>query len=73
MKLLLVGEVGLVQSNLLRLALADSRVSSAVVPTRQQLLSQRKLQALAVNFVDLPEERIGGKQMQSSVRLESKC
>lgn len=56
MKLLLVGSTGLVGSHVLRLALADSRVSSVVAPTRRTLAEHPKLQAPRVDFDHLPEE-----------------
>lgn len=56
MKLLLVGSTGLVGSHVLRLALADSRVSSVVAPSRRALPDHPKLQAPRVDFDHLPEE-----------------
>lgn len=56
MKLLLVGATGLVGSHVLRLALADERIRSVVVPTRRPLATHSKLEAPQVNFEQLPSE-----------------
>lgn len=56
MKLLLVGSSGLVGSHVLKLALADSRVSGVVAPTRRELPVHPKLMAPRVDFGHLPED-----------------
>lgn len=56
MKLLLVGATGLVGSHVLRLALADPRVSSVVAPVRRLLVEHPKLSAPLVDFDRLPAD-----------------
>ena len=56
MRLLLVGSTGLVGSHVLQLALADSRVSAVVAPTRRELPAHPKLLAPLVDFQHLPED-----------------
>ncbi len=55
MKLLLVGASGLVGGHLLRLALADARVTSVVAPVRRTLPAHPRLLAPIVDFDHLPE------------------
>lgn len=56
MKLLLVGATGLVGRLVLDQALADSRISSVVALTRRGLPPHPKLQAVQVNFDELPAD-----------------
>ncbi|MGK5051788.1 NAD-dependent dehydratase [Janthinobacterium sp. RB2P8] len=56
MKLLLVGATGLVGREVLRLALADARVSTVVAPVRKALPPDAKLQAPLVDFDRLPPD-----------------
>lgn len=56
MKLLLVGATGLVGSHVLRLALADERVSEVVAPSRRVLDKHPKLFAPIVDFEVLPTD-----------------
>lgn len=56
MRLLLVGSSGLVGSHVLKLALADSRASAVVAPTRRELPAHPKLMAPRVDFEHLPED-----------------
>jgi uncharacterized protein YbjT (DUF2867 family) len=55
-KLLLVGSTGLVGLHVLNLTLADPRVSGVVAPARRALPAHPKLQALLVDFDNLPED-----------------
>ncbi|WP_175751979.1 NAD(P)H-binding protein [Burkholderia anthina] len=55
MKLLLVGATGLVGRHVLEVALADERVDQVVVAARRPLSPHPKMQALEVDFEDLPE------------------
>ncbi|WP_234745473.1 NAD(P)H-binding protein [Burkholderia sp. WTPI3] len=55
MKLLLVGATGLVGRHVLEVALADERVDHVVVAARRPLSPHPKMQALEVDFEDLPE------------------
>ncbi|AXK65068.1 NAD(P)H-binding protein [Burkholderia sp. IDO3] len=55
MKLLLVGATGLVGRHVLDIALADARVDQVVVVARRPLSPHPKMQALEVDFDDLPE------------------
>ncbi|WP_454737997.1 NAD-dependent dehydratase [Cupriavidus necator] len=54
MKLLLVGSTGLVGGHVLRLALADARISSVVAPSRRVHAEHAKLQVPVVDFDQLP-------------------
>lgn len=54
MKLLLVGSTGLVGGHVLRLALADARISSVVAPSRRVHAEHPKLQVPVVDFDQLP-------------------
>lgn len=54
--LLIVGATGLVGSEVLRLALADTRVSQVVALTRKPLPSHPKLQNPVVDFKNLPDD-----------------
>ncbi|MGK5060981.1 NAD-dependent dehydratase [Janthinobacterium sp. LB3P112] len=56
MKLLLVGATGLVGREVLRLALADARVSTVVAPARKPLPAHPKLEAPIVDFDRLPAD-----------------
>ena len=56
MKLLLVGATGLVGREVLRLALADARVSQVVAPVRKPLPGHPKLDAPLVDFDRLPPD-----------------
>ncbi|MEQ5755407.1 MULTISPECIES: NAD(P)H-binding protein [unclassified Providencia] len=56
MKILLLGATGLVGSHVLSLALADSRVTQVIAPTRHALAEHEKLQAPIVDFNHLPDE-----------------
>ena len=56
MKLLLVGATGLVGREVLRLALADARVSQVVAPVRKPLPAHPKLDAPVVDFDRLPPD-----------------
>ena len=56
MKLLLVGATGLVGREVLRLALADTRVSTVVAPVRKALPPHAKLHAPLVDFDQLPPD-----------------
>lgn len=56
MKLLIVGATGLVGSHVLSLALADSRVTQVIAPTRRDLPEHAKLWAPTVDFNHLPDE-----------------
>ena len=56
MKLLLVGATGLVGREVLRLALADVRVSTVVAPVRKALPPHAKLHAPLVDFDRLPPD-----------------
>ncbi len=56
MKLLLVGATGLVGREVLRLALADARVSQVVAPVRKPLPAHPKLDAPLVDFDRLPAD-----------------
>ncbi|PLY45393.1 NAD-dependent dehydratase [Janthinobacterium sp. ROICE36] len=56
MKLLLVGATGLVGREVLRLALADARVSTVVAPVRKALPPHAKLQAPLIDFDHLPPD-----------------
>ena len=56
MKLLLVGSTGLVGGHVLRIALADARVSIVVAPTRRALPVNPKLLNPLVDFELLPED-----------------
>lgn len=58
MKLLIVGASGLVGSHVLRLALADERVSEVVAPVRRTLASHPKLLAPLVDFEQLPADAL---------------
>ncbi|QQK03728.1 NAD(P)H-binding protein [Burkholderia anthina] len=55
MKLLLVGATGLVGRHVLEVALTDERVDQVVVAARRPLSPHPKMQALEVDFEDLPE------------------
>ncbi|MGF6401288.1 uncharacterized protein YbjT (DUF2867 family) [Pseudomonas frederiksbergensis] len=55
MKLVLVGSTGLVGREVLKLALADPRISRVVAPVRRALVAHPKLQAPLVDFDILPE------------------
>lgn len=56
MKLLLVGATGLVGREVLRLALADERVTQVITPTRRKLSPDPKLEAPVIDFSKLPED-----------------
>lgn len=56
MRLLLVGSSGLVGQNVLRIALADPRVTEVVALVRRALPEQPKLLAPVVDFERLPED-----------------
>ena len=56
MKLLLVGATGLVGREVLRLALADARVTAVVAPVRASLPPHPKLSAPLVDFDHLPAD-----------------
>ena len=56
MKLLLVGATGLVGREVLRLALADTRVSTVVAPVRKALPPHAKLHAPLVDFDQFPPD-----------------
>ena len=56
MKLLLVGATGLVGREVLRLALADARVSTVVAPVRKALPPHPKLSAPLIDFDQLPPD-----------------
>jgi uncharacterized protein YbjT (DUF2867 family) len=56
MKLLLLGATGLVGREVLRLALADLRVTAIVAPVRKALPAHPKLQAPSVDFDRLPPD-----------------
>lgn len=56
MKLMLVGATGLVGSHVLRLALAENRVSQVIAPVRRALPAHPRLLAPVVDFEALPEE-----------------
>lgn len=56
MRLLIVGATGLVGNLVLNLALADSRVTGIVAPTRRGLAPRPKLDAPIVNFDALPQD-----------------
>jgi len=55
-KLLLVGATGLVGGEVLRLALADPRVTEVAAPARRPLTQHPKLHTPAVDFDNLPED-----------------
>lgn len=55
MKLLLAGASGLVGGHVLRLALADARVTSVVAPVRRALPAHPRLLAPIVDFDNLPQ------------------
>lgn len=56
MKLILAGATGLVGQHVLRLALADARVSYVVAPARRALAAHPKLLAPTVDFSRLPAD-----------------
>ncbi|RXT51249.1 NAD-dependent dehydratase [Bosea sp. Tri-44] len=56
MKLLLVGATGLVGSHVMRLALAEDRVTQVIAPVRRALPAHPRLLAPIVDFEALPEE-----------------
>ncbi|APA68712.1 NAD-dependent dehydratase [Janthinobacterium sp. 1_2014MBL_MicDiv] len=56
MQLILIGATGLVGRAVLRLALADARVTGVVAPSRRALPAQPKLQAPVVDFDRLPAD-----------------
>ncbi|WP_219137119.1 NAD-dependent dehydratase [Janthinobacterium sp. UMAB-60] len=56
MKLLLVGATGLVGREVLRLALADARVTAIVAPVRKPLPAHPRLEAPLVDFDRLPPD-----------------
>ncbi|MBL8644062.1 MAG: NAD(P)H-binding protein [Rhodospirillaceae bacterium] len=56
MRILIFGATGLVGRDVLKLALADARVTAVIAPTRRGLSQQPKLQAPVVNFDKLPED-----------------
>ena len=56
MKLILTGATGLVGREVLRLALADARVTAIVAPVRKPLPAHPKLDAPLVDFDRLPAE-----------------
>lgn len=56
MKLILVGATGLVGSHVMRLALAEDRVTQVIAPVRRALPAHPKLLAPVVDFEALPEE-----------------
>lgn len=56
MKLLLVGATGLVGSHVLRLALADARISAVVAPLRRPMAAHPKLLAPLIDFDRLPQD-----------------
>jgi len=55
MRLLLVGGTGLVGSEVLRLALADPRISHIIAPTRRPLPSHHKLENPVIDFDAISE------------------
>ncbi|WP_425251639.1 NAD-dependent dehydratase [Janthinobacterium sp. NFX145] len=56
MKLILIGATGLVGREVLRLALADGRVTAIVAPVRKPLPAHAKLDAPLVDFDRLPAD-----------------
>lgn len=50
MRLLLLGATGLVGSHVLRQALADSRISKVIAPTRRKLVEDPKLETVIIDF-----------------------
>ncbi|WP_035818263.1 NAD-dependent dehydratase [Janthinobacterium sp. RA13] len=56
MKLILIGATGLVGREVLRLALADARVTAIVAPVRKPLPAHPKLDAPLVDFDRLPAD-----------------
>ena len=56
MKLILIGATGLVGREVLRLALADARVTAIVAPARKALPAHAKLEAPLVDFDHLPPD-----------------
>ncbi|PKB20066.1 NAD(P)H-binding protein [Janthinobacterium sp. 64] len=56
MKLILIGATGLVGREVLRLALADGRVTAIVAPVRKVLPAHAKLEAPRVDFDRLPAD-----------------
>ncbi|MCA1859179.1 NAD(P)H-binding protein [Janthinobacterium sp. HSC-3S05] len=56
MKLILIGATGLVGREVLRLALADGRVTAIVAPVRKPLPAHAKLEAPLVDFDRLPAD-----------------
>lgn len=56
MRLLIVGSTGLVGSEVLKLALADGRITSVVAPVRKPLPEHPKLSAPVVDFGKLPAD-----------------
>ena len=56
MQLLIVGATGLVGSQVLQQALADSRITRVVAPVRRALPAHPRLLAPLVDFEHLPED-----------------
>lgn len=55
-KLMIVGSTGLVGHHVLKLALADPRISAVIAPVRRPVLEHPKLQAPVIDFSHLPED-----------------